>query len=154
MSDITLTTMVMIQHPATGEVLVQDRLSPRFPGYAFPGGHVDDGESICGCAVREIKEETGLDVCDLKPCGIVHYCRGDTQDRYFVFLFKTSNYSGELIAGSEEGRHFWMPLDALKKHKFTNRFGDYLPMFLGEYCEAFCSYSCKPNSAGTDFVFL
>ena len=30
--------------------------------YQFPGGHLDDGESRDECIVREIKEETGIDV--------------------------------------------------------------------------------------------
>ena len=30
--------------------------------YQFPGGHIDDGESIDECIEREIKEETGIDL--------------------------------------------------------------------------------------------
>lgn len=30
--------------------------------YQFPGGHIDDGESLEKCLSREIKEETGIDV--------------------------------------------------------------------------------------------
>lgn len=30
--------------------------------YQFPGGHVDEGESMSNCITREIKEETGIDV--------------------------------------------------------------------------------------------
>ena len=30
--------------------------------YQFPGGHLDDGESIDECMKREIKEEVGIDV--------------------------------------------------------------------------------------------
>jgi len=41
---VTLTTMVMIENPATGQILVQDRLL-KFKGLAFPGGKVDPGES-------------------------------------------------------------------------------------------------------------
>ncbi len=58
MAKTTLTTMVMIENRASGEVLVQDRLLS-FKGLSFPGGHLDPGESLYACAVREIKEETG-----------------------------------------------------------------------------------------------
>jgi len=153
MPNITLTTSVMIQNPVTGEVLVQDRLLS-FKGLAFPGGHVENGESIYDCAVREAKEETGLDVRDLKPCGVIHYCCGETQERYFVFLFKTHTYSGKLIPEMSEGRHFWMPLDDLKQHKFANRFGDYLPMFLEEHSEAFCLYPNAASSTGSEFIYF
>ena len=43
-----------------GIVLVERRFEP--PGWAIPGGFIDDGESAEAAAVREAKEETGLDV--------------------------------------------------------------------------------------------
>jgi 8-oxo-dGTP diphosphatase len=142
MPNIELTTMVMIQNPATGEVLVQDRLL-RWKGLAFPGGHVDPGESVYECAVREVKEETGLDVSDLKFCGMMHYYWHETPEsverRYFVFLYKTCMYSGELIPKMEEGRHFWMSIEALQqsRNRFTPNFAGYFPMFFGKHSEAF-----------------
>ena len=153
MPNITLTTMVMVENPATGEVLVQDRLLS-FKGLAFPGGHVDGGESLYACAVREVKEETGLDVRDLQPCGVLHYCGSDTQDRYFVFLYSTSTSSGTLTPEMAEGRHFWMAPDELRRQKFSNRFGDYLPMFFGPgHSEAFCLYP-GGTSAGHEFKYF
>ena len=35
--------------------------------YQFPGGHVDDNESRDQCIIREIKEETGIDVIVKEP---------------------------------------------------------------------------------------
>jgi len=142
MPKITLTTMVMIENPATSEVLVQDRLL-RWKGLAFPGGHVDVGESLHDCAVREVLEETGLVVRDLKSRGTLHYSWHEAPDsderRYFVFLYKTSVFSGELIPEMAEGRHFWVSIEKLKqlKHRFTPNFAYYFPMFFGDHSEAF-----------------
>ena len=47
---------------------------------AFPGGHVEDGESIYASAIRETKEETGLTVSDLEQVGIIHMYTPESQE--------------------------------------------------------------------------
>ena len=39
----------------------------RFSGRLMPpGGHVDEGEECCEAVLREVREETGIDICQLK----------------------------------------------------------------------------------------
>ncbi|WP_411281069.1 nucleotide triphosphate diphosphatase NUDT15 [Gemmatimonas sp.] len=47
-----------------GRVLVGRRLggTQGNNSWQFPGGHLEHGESIADCAIREVAEETGLDV--------------------------------------------------------------------------------------------
>ena len=132
------TTMVMIQNKTTGKVLVQNRIKS-WKGLSFPGGHLEDGESFYDCAVREAKEETGLDVLNLKSCGIIHWLNKKTFDRYMVFLYKTTEYSGELISECNEGRNFWITVDEMQTTPSENQMPkNYLPMFLeSKYSEAF-----------------
>ncbi|MCL2409555.1 MAG: 8-oxo-dGTP diphosphatase [Oscillospiraceae bacterium] len=144
-----LTTMVMIQNPETGEVLVQER-TKKWPGLSFPGGKVDPGESFYDCAAREIKEETGLTVRDLQYCGIVHWCNKQTSDRYLVFLYKTESYSGELMAEFEAGRHFWSDWETLRAtppEKFSNEYVRLYPLFIDNgHSEAFIPWEeDEPN---------
>ena len=136
-----LTNMVMIQNKTTGKVLVQDRMKS-WKGLSFPGGHVEVNESIVASAIREVKEETGLCVGNLKSCGIVHWLNNKTFDRYIVFLFKTTEYSGDLISECDEGRHFWITIDELRNIPLENDTLKYLPMFIEDkYSEAYGSWN-------------
>ena len=80
---IEITNMCMILDPATKRIVVQKRVK-YWTGLAFPGGHLERGESLVESAIREVREETGLIVSDLKPCGIIHWTRTDADEHYFV----------------------------------------------------------------------
>jgi 8-oxo-dGTP diphosphatase len=49
------------------KVLLMKRKGPHGKGtWSTPGGHLDFGETLEGCAAREAKEEVGLDVFDIR----------------------------------------------------------------------------------------
>jgi ADP-ribose pyrophosphatase YjhB (NUDIX family) len=48
-----------------GKVILIKRKNPPY-GWALPGGFVEYGETVEDAAIREVKEETGLDLIDLK----------------------------------------------------------------------------------------
>ena len=54
------TVDVVIHDPACGVVIIRRANKP--VGYALPGGFIDAGESAETAAVREMREETGLNV--------------------------------------------------------------------------------------------
>ena len=138
---LEMTNMVMIQDKQTGKVLVQDRVKS-WKGLSFPGGHIEDNESIVDSAIREVREETGLEVLNIKSCGIIHWLNNKTFDRYLVFLFKTADYSGELITECDEGLNLWITVDELRNTPSENQTPKYLPMFLEDkYSEAFGSWN-------------
>ena len=58
---IELTNMCMI-YDNDGNVVVQEKLNKNWGGITFPGGHVETGESFVDSVIREVKEETNLDV--------------------------------------------------------------------------------------------
>jgi ADP-ribose pyrophosphatase YjhB (NUDIX family) len=61
-------TVDVIIELESGIVLIKRRNPP--PGWAIPGGFVDYGESVETAAVREAREETGLDVRLVRLLGV------------------------------------------------------------------------------------
>ncbi len=62
--------------------------------WSFPKGHVEEGESEMETAVREIKEETGIDVI-IDPTfreTVSYYPKKDTQKIVVYFIAKAKNY--------------------------------------------------------------
>jgi 8-oxo-dGTP diphosphatase len=144
--------MVMIQDAAAGKVLALDRVK-NWRGYSFPGGKIEKGESFIDSAIREAKEETGLDVCNLKSCGVIHWVNTINDSRYLSFLYKTSDFSGELLEKTSEGTNVWMSVDELFAAKSENLLHEILHMFLrDEYSEAFGSWSCEDDWSIDKFI--
>ena len=141
-----ITNMVMVEDPDTGKVLVQNRLKS-WCGISFPGGHVEPGESVYDSAVREVREETGLTVSDLKFCGVMHWFEKDTGDWYIEYFYKTCSFSGELVPETEEGPVYWASLDEIMKMPLSPNFKEYLPLFLEDrYTEGYCAWSGDMNA--------
>lgn len=104
-TEIELTNMCLVYNDDA--VLVQEKVGTKYRGgLVFPGGHVEEGESLRDSMIREIKEETGLTISDLQPCGFKDWIQEDGT-RYIVILYKTNKYEGE-IKSSEEGKVFWL----------------------------------------------
>lgn len=99
------TNMCMI-YDHKGNVLVQNRVK-NWCGVAFPGGHLENMESIVDSVKREILEETGLIINNLSLCGVKQWFSDDI--RNVCFLYKTCDYSGNLISSSE-GDNFWITI--------------------------------------------
>ena len=92
-------------------VLALDRVSSRWGGLTFPGGHVEANEAFADSVIREMWEETGLTIAAPQLCGIKDWVNEDGS-RFVVLLYKTDRFSGELRA-SEEGAVFWIRLEEL-----------------------------------------
>lgn len=137
MAKVELTNMCMVYDKTNNKVLVLNR-TKSWKGISFPGGHVEDGESIVDSTIREIKEETGLTISNLEPCGIIYWYNDETGDKYFVFNFRTEVFSGDLLEKSDEGNVFWVDKDDLVNLNLSSGLKERLPMFFDKrYSEGF-----------------
>lgn len=137
---VEFTNMCMIYD--NNKVLVIDRQKKDWPGVTFPGGHVEIGESFTDAVIREIKEETGLDIFCPQLCGIKDWY--DDQERYIVLFYKTNKFSGNLLS-SNEGKVWWEEIDNLNKLKLSNDMNDMLRVFLEEELSEFFYYKNGEN---------
>ena len=128
-----LCNMCMVTDPE-GRVLVQERLpklSNAWSGLTFPGGHVELGENVVASVIRKVREETGLSIANVVPAGYIQWYNPERQSQYFVFLFKTSSYSGKLN-GSAKDNLKWMTLDEMFTGKLAPNMEQYLGAFQNE----------------------
>lgn len=128
---VELTNMCMVCDGT--RVLVQERKNPNWPGVVFPGGHVEPGESFVDAVIREIREETGLEISNVQLCGIKQYVPRPEKnyDRYIVLLYKTDTFSGELKS-SEEGNVFWVEREKLLDYPHPHGFESMAEVFLND----------------------
>jgi 8-oxo-dGTP diphosphatase len=80
--------------------------------YNGVGGHVEADEDIYTSALREMKEETGLDVADVQLRGIINIDAGQ-ETGIIVFVF-TAQALGRDVTSSAEGTLEWVKQDQIK----------------------------------------
>lgn len=81
-----------------GKILVGKRKNSLAPNYSIPGGHLELGETFEAGAIREIKEETDLDISAPKVIAVTNNLetfRGEGKHYVSVVLLATQ-YSGNL----------------------------------------------------------
>ena len=74
------------------------------------GGHVEKGETPDMAMIREVKEETGLDVISYKYRGLVHFASDDYKE--VMYLYTVDAFKGELIE-CDEGTLRFVPIKDL-----------------------------------------
>ena len=67
-------------------ILVINRTKSDWPGLSFPGGHLEENETLEESVVREMKEETGLEIKNPKLCAIKEWDWGNGV-RYLGLLY-------------------------------------------------------------------
>ena len=138
------TTLIMVENEK-GQLLVEDRKDPDWPGICFPGGHVEPGEAFTTAAIRETFEETGLTISDPRLVGVKQF-QTQRSERYVVFFYKATKFSGTLTS-SDEGEVFWLDRSELEKRTLVTDFMEMLRVFDSPELNEFYYYK-KDNGWG------
>ena len=123
--------------PAVGVVVMQDdrlllvqRSKDPYRGcWAVPGGKVKWGETLAAAAVREVKEETGLDVevTDVAWVGETMSPTGESPTHHNVLIdFAATLVGGTLVAASDAADAAFFPLSEARNLPLTPTMYDLL----------------------------
>ena len=138
-SEKAIFTNLCMVYDDAGNILVQDRIDPSWPGLCFPGGHVEPGESFVEAVIREVWEETGLTIEKSMLCGTKQF-QTDNDERYVVCFYKTNRFSGELRS-SHEGKVFWVNRKDLEQYALVDDFMDMVKVFESDDLSEFYYYT-------------
>jgi 8-oxo-dGTP diphosphatase len=93
-----------------------------------PGGKVDPGETPEDCAVRECREELGINVSNLEYCGEHRFQFVDGYSIH-VWVYRTTEFEG-VPTESPEARPLWVPVDEIPYDQMWEDDQFWLPMVI------------------------
>lgn len=78
-----------------GKVLLLEHLLRPYSGWGFPGGFIDRGETPEAAVIREVREETGIEITDVRLIEV------RTVDRHLEFIYSARGEGPGEILSSE-----------------------------------------------------
>lgn len=105
------------------KVLLIERGVDPFRGmWAFPGGFMRMDETAEECAVRELKEETGLSLTNVRQLGAFTSLYRDPRERIVSIAFYALARQSEVVGGDDAAKARWWPIDEVPQLAFDHDF--------------------------------
>lgn len=108
-------------------ILLEKRKNP--PGkekWSVPGGLIDLGETAEEAIIREVKEETGLEVYDPQLIDVVNYIslgkKGAVKYHYVIIDYLVASQGGKPHASSDAEDLKWVPFNEVEEYDLTETF--------------------------------
>ena len=118
---LTADCVVMTRETEPQVLLIQRGGEPFKGCWAFPGGFMDMDETAKQCAIRELKEETGLKINGLRQIGAYSKVDRDPRGRTVSVAYLAVIDKAEDVKGLDDAaKAQWFPLSALPKLAFDH----------------------------------
>lgn len=103
--------VILVNHD--GKVLIGKRKNSHAPYYSIPGGHLEPGETFEDGAIREIKEETDLDIKNPRVVAVTNNLETYNKEglHYVSIALLAQDFSGELKIMEPEKCDEWLWVD-------------------------------------------
>ena len=122
-----LTLCIIHQHPKI--LLGMKKRGPGEGKWNGFGGKVEKGETIEEGAMREMREESGIEICKMNKLGILEFEYQDGSGNMEVHIFDVEEFTGSPME-SEEMKPKWFFVDKLPYNQMWSDDRYWLPMFL------------------------
>jgi 8-oxo-dGTP diphosphatase len=110
-----------------GEVLlIQRGTAPRLGEWSIPGGRIEWGEATKAAALRELREETGVEaeivaLIDVVDAIFTSRASGDTTRHYVLIDYVARHVSGTPTAGDDAAQARFVPLSELPAYNLWDK---------------------------------
>ena len=91
------------------------------------GGRIEKGETKDEAAIRETKEETGLNIHSLKCSGEVLFVNDDYQE--MMYVYEIEDFDGDEIT-CDEGDLKWIPIKEIYNYPMWEGDKEFLPLLI------------------------
>ena len=137
-----IATLVYVVSPDRSQVLMQHRNKRpqdiHLGKYTGLGGKVEPNEDVVSGAIREVHEESGLDVTAIALRGTNSWPGfGKNGQDWFGFVFRVDAFTGTVHGGNDEGTLEWVGLESLATLPMWVSDHEWLPMVFDDEAKQF-----------------
>lgn len=134
---VTIGSVCFIKNPSSDSILLLERAKNPMKGmWTGVGGKTAFDEDIKTSCLREVKEETGLTIDDLRLKGVVKTIFQRDASSWILFVY-SATAPQTILADCDEGVLRWTPLDELHQSNLIGFIRPLIPIVLSEtgFCE-------------------
>lgn len=119
---VTADVAVITTEQEAKVLLIQRGNEPYKGHWAFPGGFMDMDETTEQCAIRELEEETGLKVSEVKQIGAYSKVDSDPRGRTITVAYLARIANAEKVNGQDDAaKAEWFPINNLPPLAFDHK---------------------------------